>query len=171
MARLILACLLVTAVAAEPPRPVPALQELSALLGTWQCRGTQRLSPSAKPSPTAGLWSFAPDLDGFWISLQQEQERSDANPRPAKAKGHLGYSADQQRFVLALASNDGLSEQAGSPGWDGPRLVFSGQLRDGDDTVNFRRTFEAHGDRLKVTLELELTDKEWTQVSAESCSR
>ena len=172
MARLILASLLAAgaAVPVKPPRPAPALQELSPLLGTWQCSGTQRLSPSEKPSPVAGLWAFARDLDGFWIAVQQDQERSDTNPHPARAKGTVGYSAAQQRFVLLLATNDGLSEQDSSAGWDGPKLVFYGQLRDGDDTVNFRRTFEARGGALKVKLELELTDKEWTQVSEERCS-
>ena len=152
-------------------RPAPALQELAPLLGTWRCRGTQRLTPASKLSPTAGGWVFARDLDGFWISVQQEQDRTDANPRPAKARGHLGYNADQQRFVLFLAGNDGLAEQQGSPGWDGPRLVFSGQLRDGDDLVNFRRAFELRGGGLQVALELELKEKEWTQVAAETCQR
>ena len=176
MARLILACLLAAAAKApapEPaPRPAPALQELAPLLGAWHCSGTQRLTPSSKPSPIAGLWTFAHDLDGFWISVVQEQQRTDGNPHPLKARGNLGFNADQQRFVLGLASNDGLSEQEGSPGWDGPRLIFSGQLRDSDDVVSFRRTFDVNGGgRLKITLELELVEKQWTQVSAESCTR
>jgi hypothetical protein len=147
------------------------MADLAPLLGAWRCSGTQQLTPSSKPSPTAGTWTFAPDLDGFWISAAQEHERTAANPHPLKARGHLGYNAGQQRFVLFLAGNDGLSEQQGSPGWDGRRLIFNGQLRDGDDVVNFRRTFEAGGDRLKITLALELAEKQWTQVAAESCAR
>lgn len=163
--------MLMALLAQAAPRPAPALRELSPLLGAWQCSGTQRLSPGEKPAPTAGLWWLTRELDGAWISVRQEQERTSENPHPAKANGHLGYSAEQQRFILWLATNDGLSEQEGSNGFEGRRLVFAGQHRDGGEPVSFRRTFELRGDALKITLELELAAKEWTQVAAESCSR
>lgn len=167
--------LLVALAALAPPI---ALQDYKPLLGAFRCTGTQREGPGARATATAGTWSFAADLDGFWISARFTHERTGADPQPHKGAGHLGYDEEQARFVAAFVTNDGQAEQESSGGWDGPRLVFQGQLRDGDDRIPFRRTFErvepirgATAHRLRVSYELQLTDGAWTLVTEETCTR
>lgn len=155
----------------QPARPPLALQEFSALLGAWRCTGTLRAAPAGPALHTQGSWTFARDLDGFWIAAAFEHARTPENPAPAKGKGHFGYDEEQLRFIGVLALNDGTSEQSSSGGWDGPRLVFQGQLRDGDERVPFRRTFEKRDRGLKLTLELQLDEGKWLEVAEESCTR
>jgi len=155
-----------------PPRqkPAPALGELRPLLGSWECKGKQRLAPGSAELPTRSTWTFAQELDGFWVSVALTQLQTPQNPHPVKALGHLGYDDEQDRFVAGLALNDGSSEQLGSPGWEGDQLILSGQYRQGDDRLNFRRIFERSGGGLQISLELQLIAPDWTKVSDESCA-
>lgn len=156
--------------------PAAALAELRPLLGAWSCAGKSRSAPGAPELPTRSTWKFAETLDGFWMSVRFEQERSAANPHPVWASGVFGYDDEGDRFVGQLALNDGSFEQLGSPGWEGDRFNFHGQYRLGDDRLSFRRSFERgsgkQSGRLRVTLELQLVASgDWTIIADELCSR
>src|SRR5260370_30928713 len=78
------------AMAPTGPTPNPALAQLNFFAGNWQCAGTGYMD--GKGHPTSAKVSMGWDLNGYFMSLRYEEQKTDVNPMPLTAVEHWGYS-------------------------------------------------------------------------------
>ena len=112
------------------------------------------------------------DLDDFWYAFDYEQKAAKHRPTPPfKARGLLGYDAAGKKLVSSGADNMGGWQSATSPGWQGDRLVLSGELSLGGQRLPFRHTFAKKGEReILSTRELKM-GKDWITLGTDTCRR
>jgi hypothetical protein len=69
----------------------------------WRC-----LRDNAGPAhPTSGTLAFQPELDGLWIGVTSEQQKSPKNPTPLKGHGAISYDSSNKMFVAVGYDNLG----------------------------------------------------------------
>jgi hypothetical protein len=166
--------------AAKQPalKPAVELETLKMFLGTWRCDGKVFAGPLA--ATEHGVTATAvgkPEVDGFWQSFTYEERKTKEHPG-LKLKGTWGFDQGAKRFVRAAVGNHGEWDTATSTGWEGNKLVWTGELSAFFGRIPFRHTFtkKADGDKPAVrewthALELRLPDGKWVPAEEMTCKR
>ena len=159
---------------AAPPAPKPAseLDAFKFFLGKWKCDGKAFASPM---SPTEhGLKATAEgklEVDNFWQSFAYEEKKSKEHPG-LKVKGWWGYDQGSKRYVRAAVGNHGEWDTASAPGWEGDKLVWTGELSGPQGGIAFHHTFTKKGDKEWTHfLELRLPDGKWVPAEEVTCKK
>ena len=162
-----------TTAAATPPAPKPAaeLDQLKVFEGSWRCDGKQPAGPFGPEQEYKSTFKGKKDIDKFWIAIEYDQKKSKAHPMPIKARGFLGYDPAAKKYVTIGADNTGGWISESSPGWEGDKLVFSGDGSMGGQKVSFRETYTKKGEKeLNWTGEMKM-GKDWIAVGNDSCKK
>ena len=112
--------------------PPAELDTLKYFVGKWQCNGLQTppAAISGKEFPTKEklIYSFA--LDGFWLDLVGESEKTPGMPLPTVGRNqmHIGYDRLTTSFVAFSHNNRGGYALLSSKGWEGDKLMWSGSM-------------------------------------------
>ncbi len=130
--------------AAVAPGPAPELDTLKFLVGSWRCTGKQLAA--AKPHTFTASLKVRLAPDNFWQVFDYE-ERKSRDHAAVKLHGFWGYDQSGKRYVRSAAGNSGGWEVATSPGWDGSRLVWTGDLYLPTGKVAFRHVYTKKSDR------------------------
>ena len=161
------------AAAAPPPAPKPAteLDQLKVFEGSWRCDGKQPAGPFGPEQEYKSSFKGKKDIDNFWIAIEYDQKKSKAHPMPIKARGFLGYDPAAKKYVTIGADNTGGWISESSPGWEGDKLVFSGDGSMGGQKVSFRETYTKKGEKeLTWSGEMKM-GKDWISVGSDSCKK
>jgi len=161
------------AATAGPPAPKPAaeLDQLKVFEGSWRCDGKQPAGPFGPEQEYKSTFKGKKDIDKFWIAIEYDQKKSKSHPMPIKARGFLGYDPAAKKYVTIGADNTGGWISESSPGWEGDKLVFSGDGSMGGQKVSFRETYMKKGDKeLTWTGEMKM-GKDWISVGNDSCKK
>jgi hypothetical protein len=160
--------------ATPPPAPRPAaeLDTFKFFLGKWKCDGKAFASPV---SPTEhGVKATAegkPEVDNFWQSFTYEEKKSKEHPG-LKVKGWWGYDQGSKRFKRAAIGNHGEWDTASAPGWEGDKIVWTGELSGPMGVIPFHHTFTKKGDKEWTHfLELRMPDGKWAPAEELTCKR
>jgi len=160
--------------ATPPPAPKPAaeLDTFKSFLGKWKCDGKAFASPL---SPTEhGLKATAEaklEVDNFWQSFTYEEKKTKEH-NGVKLKGLWGYDQGSKRYVRAAIANHGEWDTASSPGWEGDKLTWIGELSGPMGRIPFRQTFTKKGDKEWMhLLELRLPDGKWIPAEEVTCKK
>jgi len=160
--------------AAPPPAPKPAaeLDTFKVFLGKWKCDGKAFASPL---SPTEhGLKATAEaklEVDNFWQSFAYEEKKTKEHAG-VKLKGLWGYDQGSKRYVRAAIANHGEWDTASSPGWEGDKLTWTGELSGSMGRIPFRQTFTKKSDKEWThALELRLPDGKWIPAEEVTCKK
>jgi hypothetical protein len=94
------------------------LQPLAYFQGSWTCEG---VFPSSG-KPIASNLDFSSVLEGAWLAVQSD----DAPPNRFHARELWGYDKNAKRFRNFIFDNFGGARLFSSPGWDGDKLVWTG---------------------------------------------
>lgn len=160
--------------AAKPPapRPAPELDSFKPFLGRWKCDGKVFASPLAVTEhAVTGTAEGKPEVDGFWQSFSYEEKKTKEHPG-LKVKGHWGFDQGAKRFVRAAVGNHGEWDTASSTGWEGNKLVWTGELSAFFGRVPFRHTFTTKTPKEWThALELRLPDGKWVPAEEMTCKR
>ena len=154
---------------AMPPKPNPALDQLKYLAGNWRCAGTGYLE--GKGHPTEATVKAAWDLNGFFLGLRYEEQKTEANPMPVTAVEHLGYSEDGKKLVCGSIDSLGGYGTQSTAGWDGNTLVWTGNYHLMGMQMLARDTFVKKGDNALTHLGEVQVNGAWTKQDEETCYR
>jgi hypothetical protein len=138
--------------ATPPPAPKPAaeLDTFKFFLGRWKCDGKAFASPmSPTEHAVKGTAESKLEVDNFWQSFNYEEKKTKEHPG-LKLKGLWGFDQGSKRFVRAAIGNHGEWDTASAPGWEGDKLIWTGEMSGAQGRIAFHHTFTKKG------------DKEWT---------
>ena len=160
--------------ATPPPAPKPAaeLDTFKSFLGKWKCDGKAFASPlSPVEHAVKGTAEGKLIVDNFWHSFTYEEKKTKEHPG-LKVNGLWGYDQGAKRFVRAAAGNHGEWDTASAPGWEGDKLVWTGELSGPMGRVPFHHTFTKKGDKEWThLLELRLPDGKWAPAEEVTCKK
>jgi hypothetical protein len=155
-----------------PPKPSAELEKLKLFTGEWKCDGKMPAGPMGPAHDFKATMSVRPDVDSYWYAVRWSEVKSAQHPQ-FKAFGYVGYDESQKQFVRLFAASFGSYEIAKSLGWEGERMVWSGELNNSPAApkVPFRHTFTQKGKgQLEVTFEMQLNGQ-WTQTQSATCRK
>ncbi len=132
--------------AAPVPKPAPELAQLKYFLGTWHCEGNVPASPMGPAHKSRATVVTRIDLGGFWYSGTVREEKAADNPHPLSGMFHETYDAAKKQFVMLWVDNFGVWSTETSTGWDGDKIVYSGEAAMGGERVPVRDTFAKKGE-------------------------
>jgi Protein of unknown function (DUF1579) len=161
------------AAAPPPPAPKPAaeLDQLKYFEGTWRCAGKQPAGPFGPEHDYKSSFKMKKDVDNFWIGLEYEQKKSKVHPLPIKARGFVGWDSVAKKFVTVGVDNTGGWITESSTGWEGDKLVFSGDGSMMGQKVSFRETYAKKGDKAFLwTGEMKM-GKDFISVGTDDCKK
>ena len=164
-----------TATPAAPPpapKPAPELDTFKFFLGKWKCDGKAFVSPmSPTEHPVKGTAESKLEVDNFWQSFNYEEKKSKEHPG-LKVKGLWGFDQGSKRFVRAAIGSHGEWDTASAPGWEGDKLIWTGELSGAQGRIAFHHTFTKKSDKEWThLLELRLPDGKWIPAEELSCKK
>jgi len=161
------------AAAPPPPAPKPAaeLEQLKYFEGNWKCEGKQPAGPFGPEHPYKSSFKMKKDVDSFWIGLEYEQKKSKVHPLPIKAKGFVGFDSVAKKFVTIGVDNTGGWISESSTGWEGDKLVFSGEGSMMGQKVSFRETYTKKGDKAFGWMGEMKMGKDFISVGNDDCKK
>ena len=154
------------------PAPAPELDALAVLAGSWQCEARALGSPFATEHAFKATLRAQQDLDGFWYVARWEERRSRVHPVAARGEEYWGWDAAHRRYLVIGVDRLGIWATGSSAGWEGDKLVWTGQGTMNGQSLPFRSTFLKRGRReLGMTEELQLEKGKWTTIAEATCKR
>jgi len=114
-------------------------------VGEWICEGEQHASPKAVAVQFTDKFTFKMALDGSWLTYHIDQTKG-----PLRGKRTLvgwgTWDANAKVHVRRDMNIGGSRVDVTAPGWDGDKLVFTGDMIANDEKLPIRQTFTKKGD-------------------------
>src|SRR5436309_536240 len=111
-----------------PPSPAPELAKLAFFAGDWTCKGKAEASPMGPEHATSGKVHIAKEIGGFWYVGTYTETKTAANPHPMVFHFLQGYDAAAKTYTMFCFDAFGSHCQQTSPGWDGDKIVYTGEV-------------------------------------------
>lgn len=154
-----------------PPAPSPELGKLAFFAGDWSCTGKAEESPFGPAHTTQAKVHVSKEIGGFWYVGHYEEAKTAENPHPMVFHFLQGYSGTDKAFVMECFDVFGNHCHQASAGWQGDKLVYSGESTGSGPATPVRDTFTKTGDAgLEHTGEFQM-DGKWIVTDHESCKR
>ena len=145
-----------------------AAQEMQWFVGTWTCKGQQTASPMGPAMETGEKIEFRMKLGGSWL-----QYKGTAISGPLKGKEVFdGFSSwdgtVHQRYDFGIGGMAHFTTK----GWEGDKIVFSGEMTMGGQKIQAQETIAKTGET-SFTTHLETADKDGKMavLLEETCSK
>jgi len=171
---ILLACLIAGGIAVPATSTdSPASDELDRLVGDSICAGHIAGMGKDPGQDTSGRFHGERTLDGHWVMVQYEQDRSAARPKPFKVTMYLGFDPAARRYRLVMVGNgDGVYSVGSSPGWKGNTLTFDEVETAHGAPHRTREAFTAAGSGLAgYTGWFRDTQGNWIKFDEETCHK
>jgi hypothetical protein len=153
------------------PKPDAEMSQLKYFVGTWQCKGKAEATPMGPAHDTTSTVKIATDPGGFWVSGRYDENKTAANPMPYRFQFVWGRDAKDKKFDgWGFDSFGGTSKQE-STGWDGDKMVWSGEATMGGQSSGARDTFTKKGNDEVVHMGEMQMNGQWTKIDEETCTR
>jgi hypothetical protein len=154
------------------PKPAPELDTFKFFLGKWKCEGKQMASPMFGPEHAIkGSAEGKLVVDNFWQSFTYEEKKTKEHPG-LKVMGLWGYDQGSKRFVRSAVGNHGDWDTASAPGWEGDKLIWTGEISGPMGRIPFHHTFTKKSDKEWThALELRGPDGKWTETEQVTCKK
>jgi hypothetical protein len=151
------------------PKPSPMLDQLKYLAGSWRCAGTGY--SEGKGHPTEATVKAAWDLNGFFLGLRYEEQKTAANPMPVTAVEHLGYSDELKKLVTGQVDSTGGYGTQASAGWESATMVWTGNYHLMGMQMPSRDTFVKKSENSLTHLGEVQMNGAWSKLDEETCYR
>ena len=156
---------------AGPPKPSPELAQLAFFAGDWACKGKAEASPFGPAHATQARVRINKEIGGFWYVGRYEEKKTAENPYPVIFQLTEGYDGTGKTFVLDCFDNFGSHCHQTAAGWQGDKLVYSGESTGSGPATPVRDTFAKTGAAsLEHTGEMQIEGK-WMTIDHETCTR
>jgi hypothetical protein len=159
------------AAAADAPSPSEHLKDLQYFAGSWQCKGTGFAFMGMPEHPTTATVESSWTLGKYWLNLHYKENKTTKNPMPVDVRVFWGWDEQVKKFASGSVDNMGSYAIQYSPGWDGDKLVFEGEMHGGGMTAKVRDLFtKVTASKLTHSSEMEMESK-WTKMDEETCTK
>ena len=155
-----------------PPKPAAEMDQLKFFVGKWKCEGKMFASPMTGPEHAVkGSAEDKLEQDGHWQTWTYEEKKSKEH-MGLKAKGMWGWDAGNKRFVRAGADAFGGWDSATSPGLQGDKIVWTGEISGPMGKMPFHHTFTKKSDKEWThALEIKTPDGKWVPSEEVTCKK
>ena len=152
------------------PKPAAEMSSLKFFDGSWTCSGEALPTPMGPGGKMTGAVKSHTDLGGFW---QSGTVKTTGGGMPAGMEGmfHMTYDPGAKQYMLLWVDSMGGHSQETSTGWEGDKIVFSGESAMGAQKMMVRDTFTKAADgSMKHDWEGQF-DGKWTPMGNETCKK
>jgi hypothetical protein len=154
---------------AGAPRPSAEIAQLKFFEGKWNCAGQMNASAFGPAHKTKASVMTHSDLDGFWVSGMVSGVKSAEDPLPIKGMFHQTWDTAGKQYLMLWVDNFGGWANETSPGWEGEKIVWTGEGWAGGAKMQTRDTFTKKGPQLVHGMEMNVSGQ-WTSMGEETCS-
>lgn len=155
--------------APEMPKPAPEMAQLKFFEGNWACEGTIPASPFGPGGKMKGTVSIHSDLGGFWQS--GKVNATGGGMPPLQGMFHTTYDTAAKQYTMLWVDNMGAWAQSTAKGWEGDKIVYSGESVMAGQKIPARDSFTKNADgSLAHSWEAQL-DGKWTPMGEETCRK
>lgn len=151
------------------PKPAPEMAQLKMFDGNWSCTGDIPAGPMGPAQKTKSTVKSRTEMGGFW----QIGTVSMSSPAMPSFQGqfHTTYDSGKKQYVMLWVDNMGGYSQEAAPGWDGDKLVYTGEGSMGGQKMQTRDTFVKAADgSFKRSGEMQVNGQ-WVSMGDETCHR
>ena len=152
------------------PKPAAEMANLKVFDGAWTCDGKSEASPFGPAGTSKGSVRSHSDLGGFW---QSGTVKSSGGPNTPAMEGmfRMTYDPGTKQYVMLWVDNMGAYSHETASGWEGDKIVFSGDMAMGGKKMTVRDTFTKGADgSLTHAWEGQIEGK-WTPLGSETCKK
>jgi hypothetical protein len=150
-------------------KPAAEMSNLTWFDGNWTCEGTVAPGPMGPGGKVTSAVKSHSDLGGFW---QSGMVRSSMGAAPAmEGMFHMTYDAGAKHYVMLWVDNMGANALETSSGWEGDKIVWSGNTTMAGKEMGTRDTFTKSGEgAMKHDWEGQMNGN-WSSMGSETCKR
>lgn len=160
-----------TVAAADPPGPNPKVKELKALEGRWSCQGAAFAFMGFPEHKTTAKMEATWGLDGYWLVVDFRENKTAINPNPVEVRYFWGWDAKVKKFASSGVDNSGAHFVHTSPGWEGDKITFDGELDIAGKVLKFHDVYtKVSATKVMHRGEAEI-DGKWTKLDEETCTK
>lgn len=153
------------------PGPSPKLKEVNYFVGNWHCAGTGFAFMGMPEHKTSGTVEASWTLDGYWLSFYYRESKASSNPHPVAVRIYWGWDEQTKKFSAGAVDNMGGYYIQSSPGWEGDKMTFDGDVHSGGATMKVRDVFtKMSATKVEHMAEVEM-DGKWSKLDEETCTK
>jgi hypothetical protein len=149
------------------PKPPAELKQLAIFDGNWTCSGEGKMDPNAPPQKTASTVKAHRGMGGFW----QVGTVTMTAPHAFEGMFHTTYDPGQKQYVMVWVDSMGGYSQATSSGWEGDKLVYTGEGSMMGEKTPMRDTFTKTSDTSFKHMGEAQMKGQWTSMGEETCKK
>lgn len=152
------------------PKPPAEMANLTFFGGNWSCTGEGALEPGGAMMKMDSSVQSTTGLGGFWQMGTVKGTPAGGMP-PFEGMFHMAWDPAAKNYVMFWVDNMGGWSQTRSPGWQGDKIVFTGDSQMGTQKMKTRDTFVKKADGTMNHIgEMEAAAK-WTKMMDETCRK
>lgn len=157
------------AIAEDSQSPSPT-DELGTFVGDGTCIGNLMAMGKSPGHATTGKYHGEKTLDGHWVVIRYDEDKSDVNPKPFHVQQYLNYDPEKKIFVAVAFDNmsTGFSP-ATSSGWKGDTLTFEYTESYEGKMVSLRDVFTRSAAQKIHTGMMRNQKGDWVKTDEETC--
>ena len=158
--------------AAEDSKSPSPKDELAKFVGDGVCTGDMMAMGKSPGYATTGKYHGEKTLDGQWVVIHYDEDKTDVNPKPFHVQQYFGYDPEKKMFVAVAFDNmsPGYSP-ATSSGWKGDTFTLEYTASIDGKTVSLRDVFTHTAAENSHTGMMRNQKGEWVKTDKETCKR
>ena len=140
--------------------------------GTWKCKGNMLATPMGPGHETAATLKLKRDLGGYWISASYVGKKTKVDPKPFLGQDYITYDGVAKTWNRVMVDGYGGWSTMTSTGWEGDKLVFTGDAMMPGHKMGLRHTITKKGPKeVGSTWEMSMDKKTFTAFVEETCKK
>ncbi len=149
------------------------LAQLDGFVGDGTCTAALSAMGTSPARTSSGKFHGEKTLDGQWVVLHYDEDRSAANPKPFSVVQYIGYSASKKHYVAVQFDNGGGGYVTGvSSGLAGNSMTFDETIPMDGKPMQARDVFTAgESGMTSHTGMLRDTSGKWLTMDKETCHK
>ena len=157
------------AMADDSKAPSP-MDELGKFVGVGTCTGNVLAMGKSPGHATTGKYHGEKTLDGHWIVIHYDEDKTDVNPTPFHVQQYFSYDPEKKMFVAVAFDNmsPGYSA-ASSAGWKGDTFTLEYTTSVDGKAVSMRDVFTHNATENSHTGMMRDKNGEWVKTDKETC--
>jgi uncharacterized protein DUF1579 len=151
------------------PKPAPEIAKLKFFDGSWSCSGEGVMEPGGPAVKMTSSVKSHSDLGGFWQSGMVKGGPTGAPP--FEGMFHMTWDPAAKQYLMLWVDSMGGWSQMRSSGWEGDKIVFTGDTQMGTMKMRARDTFTRRGASAMTHLGEGEVGGKWTKMLDETCRK